>query len=456
MSADDLVAVRVGPGAKPRSTAATSVPGMLAAFHDEWDALMLETHELRKDLHAARQELSHALYQHDAACRVIARTVKERDEARAALASARGATSAAGAPAKRGAEAPAEAMDADATDAKRAKGGIPADAVEAMTARAKELQKARKSRTVADSLAKPEDLAKMAAKPSSAPCHPTKCKGILCVAPDPSDANALATAGADGSVAVFDVAKGKRARQIAAHKKRVKSAAWCGANVLLTGSADGSMKVWRADSGACAATVDGTHTGEIVSVAAHPTHAYAVTFGADGAWAFHDVGKAETLSVTREDGPDGYTAGGFHPDGLIAAACGADGKTRLWDVKAQKRAAELEGHSGAVTSLSFSENGYYVATAAADGARVWDLRKLKELRAFASADAKHPVCVSFDHSGHYLALGSGSELSVRAVKQDWEVVKQWQAPKAVLSVAFGEDARSVFAGCADHNLRVFA
>ena len=174
--------------------------------------------------------------------------------------------------------------------------------------------------------------------------------------------------------------------------------------------------------------MDGTHTGEIVSVAAHPTHAYAVTFGADGAWAFHDVGKAETLSVTRGDGA-GYGVGGFHPDGLIAAACGVDGKTRLWDVKAQKRAAELEGHSDAVTSLSFSENGYYVATAAADGARVWDLRKLNSLlRADARAPTRKRTATRAPRvqplGALPSALGSGSEPSVRAVKQDWEVVKQ--------------------------------
>ena len=52
---------------------------------------MLETFNLKKSLDVTRQQLSLALYQHDAACRVIARVVKERDEARARGGGPRGA-----------------------------------------------------------------------------------------------------------------------------------------------------------------------------------------------------------------------------------------------------------------------------------------------------------------------------------------------------------------------------
>lgn len=85
LSLEELLPVQNAKTVKPRTTPATSIPGLLGIFHDEWDALMLESHNLRQQLHTMRQELSHALYQNDAACRVIARLIRERDDARAAL-----------------------------------------------------------------------------------------------------------------------------------------------------------------------------------------------------------------------------------------------------------------------------------------------------------------------------------------------------------------------------------
>ena len=41
---------------------------------------MLDVFNLKKSLDETRKELAHALYQHDAACRVISRLVKDKDQ----------------------------------------------------------------------------------------------------------------------------------------------------------------------------------------------------------------------------------------------------------------------------------------------------------------------------------------------------------------------------------------
>ncbi|KAM9925916.1 hypothetical protein OXX80_010756 [Metschnikowia pulcherrima] len=69
----------------PKPASFHSIPTMLAAFQNEWDALALEVFTLRKQLQSTREELSIALYKYDAAVRVAARATSERDEAKMAL-----------------------------------------------------------------------------------------------------------------------------------------------------------------------------------------------------------------------------------------------------------------------------------------------------------------------------------------------------------------------------------
>ena len=66
----------------PRPNHATSYSNLLQLLHSEYDAVVLELFDTRMALQSTRKELSHALYQNDAAIRVIARLAKERDEAR--------------------------------------------------------------------------------------------------------------------------------------------------------------------------------------------------------------------------------------------------------------------------------------------------------------------------------------------------------------------------------------
>ena len=85
LTTDDLIDLKSSRTVRPRPPTLTSIPSLLSVFQNEWDALALETYTLRQHLTQTRQELSSALYENDAAKRVIARLSRERDEARDTL-----------------------------------------------------------------------------------------------------------------------------------------------------------------------------------------------------------------------------------------------------------------------------------------------------------------------------------------------------------------------------------
>jgi len=62
----------------------------------------------------------------------------------------------------------------------------------------------------------------------------------------------------------------------------------------------------------------------------------------------------------------GLSCGIFHPDGMLFGSGTLDKIIRIWDMKSQKNVVNFEGHQGELIDLSFSENGFYLASIAAD------------------------------------------------------------------------------------------
>eukprot|EP00252_Welwitschia_mirabilis_P014162 TRINITY_DN31204_c0_g1_i1.p1 TRINITY_DN31204_c0_g1~~TRINITY_DN31204_c0_g1_i1.p1 ORF type:complete len:523 (-),score=113.97 TRINITY_DN31204_c0_g1_i1:369-1937(-) len=469
LSTEDLIPLRTPKIVKPRPLQAASIPGMLGLFQNEWDAVMLSNYALSQQLHTARQELSHALYQHDAACRVIARLKKERDEARALLAEAdrhvpmiQANLAANNVPAVSNGKRASEEDD-QLPPSKKIRQGITAEIIKELTDCNTLLSSQRKKRQISPTLA-PVEAIERYTQLSSHPLHKTSKPGIFSADILPSK-DLIVTGGADANAVVFDRPGGQIVSTLSGHTKRVTSVKFVPRDdLLLTASQDKTVRIWQAneDNAYLCRHVLKDHTAEVHSVTVHATNNYFVSASVDKTWCFYDISSGTCLrQVSDESIQGGYTSAAFHPDGLILGTGTTESLVRIWDVKTQANVAKFDGHSGAVTDISFSENGYFLATAGYDGVKLWDLRKLKNFRSFAPYDADTATnSVQFDHSGSYLAI-AGSDIrvyQVASVKQEWNLIKTFpdlSGTGKATCVRFGPDANYLAIGSGDRNLRIF-
>ncbi|EKX43648.1 hypothetical protein GUITHDRAFT_159783 [Guillardia theta CCMP2712] len=441
MSAEDLIQVKANSSVKPKPPSSTSLPSMIEMMQNEWDSQAVETHLLRKELDKVRAELSHTLYQHDAACRVIAKVLKERDEALkerdeaiAALKAGRVAVPAA-----------AESMEVDS-------GPTISEAIkERMTEKSAELSKGRKKRAISPNLASEDTLKGFKEKLNKA-VHKGSAPSCIDVH---LENNTIVTGGMDSKVIVSDSATGKVVATMSGHTKPVRRVLFHQASDMVFSSSE-VVKVWKTaqhlTDGKELCTFN-NHKGEINGISLHATGDYLVSASADKSWAFYDLTTAACCQVVPDkDAAGGYSAAQLHPDGLILGTGTIDSMVKVWDIKTISNVVSFKATSGgAVGSISFSENGYYMATTGADGLKVWDLRKLAKQAMFEGnwKDAR------FDYSGTYL-VGAGSSVKVWLAKSWNDVVELNGHGNDVVGAAFGKDASFIASCSSDKTVRMWA
>lgn len=475
LSPEQLVEVKVSSTVKPRPPSATSIPALLKSLQDEWDSVMLHSFTLRQQLQTARQELSHSLYQHDAACRVIARLNKEVAAAREALATLK--PHHAVATGVGNATVPQQQTHSVETNGDHngtaAEEGISEELAQKLQEKSSSLTQIRKqkSKKAPEDLATLEDIRALHSVNSHTGLHSASIIGITCMDVKQSDPNRIVTGGNDKTAVVFNNSTEQIVATLKGHTKKVTQTIFHpDEDTVITASADATIRIWSVPVAQQVQFLK-IHDSAVTGISLHPLGDYLLSCSTDEHWAFSDIRTGKMLikvssaasppslgddAVQQASAPSPLTCAQFHPDGLIFGTGTADSIIKIWDLKSKTNLANFPGHSGPITSLSFSENGYYLATAAEDSTvKLWDLRKLKNFKTIEFEDKFEIRDVSFDYSGSYLVCG-GTDIRIFQVKS-WDLLKTISDHTALVTgVRFANNCKTLVSSSLDRSLKVYS
>ena len=200
---------------------------------------------------------------------------------------------------------------------------------------------------------------------------------------------------------------------------------------VISGSWDGSARIWDAETGRAVLKLIGSHTRAVNSAMFSPDadSRFALTAGDDGMailWEIDWDAKTAKSARTFSGHAGAVLWAEFSSDGSRIVTASRDRTARIWNIRDENDVHELAGHEGPVVRASFSANGMWVVTGSEDNAaRLWNAVPQED-----------------ENSGDLLAVGQ-------------RVIELAGHTATVTSVAFSPDSQRVMTGSEDYAAKVW-
>jgi WD40 repeat protein len=174
-------------------------------------------------------------------------------------------------------------------------------------------------------------------------------------------------------------------------------------DIIASGSADNTVKLWDITMGSCILTLRG-HARDVYSVAFSSDGTKLASGSEDNTVKIWDVKQGSCVHTC--EGHDAWVhAVAFSPDGKSVASGAGDNRCRIWDVDSGVCVDELTGHTGSIWTVAYSPDGEMLATGSSDNSiKLWDSKG--ELIHTLTGHKGAIRCLAFNPSGALLASGA--------------------------------------------------
>lgn len=177
-----------------------------------------------------------------------------------------------------------------------------------------------------------------------------------------------------GNIVVWDRSEKDNAVVIKAHKGIVSALLFSDASHIISGGADGFIRITNLAQPAGQTALSDKINSRITSLSLSADGKLAVASEEEKVRIFNIRAPGTSPVVLDVKGSRIMTVA-FSPDGKLLATGAANGAVSLWNVATSQRVTSLTGHTSATTGIVFSPDGHVLATVSLDGSvRLWDTR----------------------------------------------------------------------------------